>query len=383
LKKALVSLSTTILLATSSIPAQAQENLIYVPVSPCRIVDTRPGQGGEGAISAGTSRRFLVSGAVSSQGGTSAGCPAPRPGSPLAVSAYVTAVPLSGSIAGALAAFPSDESAPAAGEGATVNFAAGQVIGNTTNITLCEPDTCPTTGDTGEFAVLARNSIQHVVVDVQGYFYPAAGTCPDDMVAAGSVCVDKYEASVWDTAAGGGTQFGDGTDDYPCLDDGSDCGDGTATPIYAISQAGVNPSVSITWYQAAQACANVAKRLPTTAEWQMAASGTPSGLNSDPLLGCNTNSGTVSATDAFDTLCQSTVGASSMVGNAFELVAELDADFVAPSSSVSFVGSDSLNARAFGADFVNSGSLAADTESTLILDGPLITAASVGFRCVR
>jgi len=302
----------------------------------------------------------------------------------LAISAYVVAVPFSGSTAGVLSAYPSDQSAPAAGEGATVNFAAGQVIGNTTNVTLCEPDTCPTSGDTGEFAILARSTIQHVVVDVQGYFYPATGTCPDDMVAAGSLCVDKYEASVWDSAAGGGTQFGDGTDDYPCLDDGSDCADGTASPIYALSLASVNPSVSITWYQAAQACANAGKRLPTTAEWQMAASGTPSGLITNPTLGCNTDSGTVSATGTAGTACQSTAGASDMVGNVFELVAELDADYALPGDpTITFVGSDSLNTRAFGADFVNSGNLAADTESTLILDGPLITATSVGFRCVR
>ena len=372
-------MSVATLLATSSIPAQAQENLIYVPVDPCRLADTR--QAG-GAIAADDFRNFLVSGTVTSQGGNAAGCPAPRQGSePLAISAYVIAVPDGSSGTGVLTAYPSDQSPPAVGAGSTVNFDAGEIIGNTTNITLCEPDTCPTDG---EFAILSRITSQHVVVDVQGYFYPATGTCPDDMVAAGSLCIDKYEASVWDTAAGNVTQYGDGTDDYPCLDDGSDCGDGTATPIYAISQTAVNPSVSITWYQAAQACANVAKRLPTTAEWQMAASGTPGGLNADPTLGCNTNSNAVSATDAFDTLCQSTVGASSMVGNVFELVAELDADYAAPGgSTITFLGSDSLNSRAFGADFFNSGGLAADTESTLILDGPLITATSVGFRCVR
>ena len=370
-------MSVATLLAVSGVPAQAQENMIYVPVNPCRLVDTR---NAGGPIAADGTRNFLVSGSVAGQGGTGT-CPAPRPGvEPLAISAYVLAVPDTGSGQGILTAYPSDQPVPPPGAGSTVNFGAQEVIGNTTNITLCEPASCP---PDGEFAILARSTSQHVVVDVQGYFYPATGTCPDDMVAAGSLCVDTYEASVWDSAAGGGTQYGDGTDDYPCLDDASDCGDGAASPIYALSQAGVNPSVEITWYQAAQACANVGKRLPTTAEWQMAASGTPSGLNVDPTLGCNTDSGAVSATGTAGAACQSTAGASDMVGNVFELVAELDADYVAPGPLVTFIGSDSLNSKAFGADFFNSGGLPADTESTLVLDGPLITATSVGFRCVR
>jgi len=149
-------------------PVLAQENLVYVPVDPCRIVDTRVAGG---AIPANTSRNFLVSGAVTGQGGTAAGCEAPRQETkPLAISAYVLAVPATGSAAGVLTAYPSDQVAPAIGEGSTVNFAAGEVVGNTTNISLCEPSSCPSDG---EFAILARNTNQHVVVDVQGYFYPS------------------------------------------------------------------------------------------------------------------------------------------------------------------------------------------------------------------
>jgi hypothetical protein len=116
----------------------------------------------------------------------------------------------------------------------------------------------------------------------------------------------------------------------------------------------------------------------------MAASGTPSGLNVDPTLGCNTNSGAISLTGIAGAACQSSAtGAADMIGNVFELVAELDAAFVTPSLLVTARSTDSLNARAFGADFRNSGGLAADAKSMLILDTPLITADSVGFRCVR
>jgi hypothetical protein len=157
---------------TSLIPVNAQEDLIYVAVDPCRIVDTREAGG---AITANDFRNFLVSGSLGElavQGGKT-DCLNPKAGQdPLAISAYVVAVPATGSTAGVLTAYPSDHLPPPVGAGSTVNFAAGQVIGNTTNITLCDQTSCPIDG---EFAVLARNTDEHVVIDVQGYFYPLGG----------------------------------------------------------------------------------------------------------------------------------------------------------------------------------------------------------------
>jgi hypothetical protein len=173
----MIILGTTVLA-----PVQAQDELVYVAVEPCRIVDTR---GAGGVIAANNSRNFRVSGTVGElavQGGES-DCLDPKAGTglqPLAVSAYIVAVPAPGSTNGVLTAYPSNLPPPPAGFGATVNFAASQVIGNTTNITLCNPaGSCPADG---EFAILARNTPQHVVIDVQGYFYPLSG---DDQVAAG------------------------------------------------------------------------------------------------------------------------------------------------------------------------------------------------------
>jgi hypothetical protein len=163
-------------------PAQAQDELVYVAVEPCRIVDTRSSN--DGAILSNAFRNFRVSGTageLASQG-ASGDCLDPKAGTgqePLAVSAYVIAVPAAGSGAGVLTAYPSDQQPPPPGKGSTVNFSAGQVIGNTTNITLCDPASCPSDG---EFAILARNTDEHVVIDVQGYFYPLSG---DDQIAAG------------------------------------------------------------------------------------------------------------------------------------------------------------------------------------------------------
>lgn len=179
----LITLFAFILGLALLMPVKAQEELIYMAVNPCRIVDTREAGG---AITANTFRNFLVSGTIGElavQGGTT-DCLDPKAGTgqePLAISAYVIAVPAAGSGSGVLTAYPSDQPPPPVGTGSTVNFSAGQVIGNTTNITLCDPaGSCPADG---EFAVLARSTDQHVVIDVQGYYYPLSGG--DGQVAAG------------------------------------------------------------------------------------------------------------------------------------------------------------------------------------------------------
>ena len=364
-------MSIATLLAASSIPAQATENMIYVPVSPCRLADTRATASGA-AIPADTSRNFLVSGTVTSQGGNTDGCPAPRPGvEPLAISAYVLAIPPNvGSAAGILTAFPSGQADPAPGAGSTVNFNAGQVIGNTTTITLCDPTgTCPADG---EFAILARTSAEHVVVDVQGYFYPATGTCPDDMVAAGSVCVDKYEASLIDAS-------GAPADSTTCSADGSNCADDSDattpvnSPIFAQSVAGVLPANSPSWFQASIACANVGKRLPSASEWQMAAAGT-NGAD------CNAAPGGALASTGASANCVSTAGAFDMVGNLWEWTADLTPD-------VATVGPKSANssiAAGFGESHTGSIDPTPGTDSMFTPgSGAIATNPVFGFRCVR
>lgn len=168
MKKSVLHVLLIIAFGVTALSPIRAEDLIYVAVDPCRIVDTREAGG---AIIVNNFRNFLVSGTLgelSVQGGK-ADCLAPKPEQkPYAISAYVIAVPAPGSTAGVLTAYPSDQLPPPVGAGSTVNFAAGQITGNTTNITLCESD-CPTDG---EFAVLARNTDEHVVVDIQGYFYP-------------------------------------------------------------------------------------------------------------------------------------------------------------------------------------------------------------------
>ena len=169
--------------------------------------------------------------------------------------------------------------------------------------------------------------------------------CAPDAVAAGTVCLDKYEASVWrvpnpttanaflvrkiqlgratraDLMAGGATQLGTASADYaPCAANGQNC----PNDIYAVSLPSVFPSAFITWFQAQEACANAGKRLPTSAEWQVGANGTPDPGPDNGATDCNTldsAEGSLSLTGARSS-CASARGAFDMVGNVAEWVAD-------------------------------------------------------------
>jgi hypothetical protein len=122
-------------------------------------------------------------------------------------------------------------------------------------------------------------------------------------IKAGTVTLADLQA--------GAVQHGVNSDHYGagCPDTGSGC-----VNLYAVSIAGVFPSRFITWFQAAAAARKSGKRLPTNAEWQAAALGTPDGA---PCI--------VNAADAGPTGtagCVSNVGVFDMVGNLSEWVAE-------------------------------------------------------------
>jgi len=156
--------------------------------------------------------------------------------------------------------------------------------------------------------------------------------CAPDAVAVGPVCVDTYEASVWwvppantglinkikkgtatlaDLLAAGAIQYGVSSDDYGpgCPDTGNGC-----VNFYAVSIPGVTPSAFLTWFQATAAARNSDKRLPSNAEWQAAALGTPDGAP------CIVNAVGPGLTGTAG--CVSDVGAFDMVGNLWEWVAD-------------------------------------------------------------
>lgn len=165
--------------------------------------------------------------------------------------------------------------------------------------------------------------------------------CAPDAVVAGTVCMDKYEASVWfvpnstttnkglakkirqgkvklkDLTDAGAIQVGAASDDWGlCGDTGALC-----TGFFAVSLAGVTPAAHGTWFQAVEACGNSGKRLPSNIEWQKAATNTPDN-GDNGTTNCNvTNAGAVTPTGS-RSVCVSSAGAFDMVGNLSEWVAD-------------------------------------------------------------
>lgn len=173
-----------------------------------------------------------------------------------------------------------------------------------------------------------------------GLVEPVVGAvCPDDSVASGTVCIDKYEASVWhvprhqkglieqiqkgtvrlaNLIAGGATQLGLARGDLAasgCPATGNGC-----VEVFAVSIPGVQPARYINWFQAAAAARNSLKRLPTNQEWQVAALGTPDG---PPCIVSTASPPPVGPADTGSAPgCVSDVGAFDMVGNVSEWVAD-------------------------------------------------------------
>ena len=122
-------------IAPSSL-GDAAADLVFTPVFPCRIFDTRPSEGGAGPYGDGTitstpnnTRNYLVYGTgaeIGPQGGNSAGCPAPN-GEPSAISVNFTVVPIA--TIGHITAYPYGGILPNA---SIVNFYANTNIANST-----------------------------------------------------------------------------------------------------------------------------------------------------------------------------------------------------------------------------------------------------------
>jgi formylglycine-generating enzyme required for sulfatase activity len=178
-----------------------------------------------------------------------------------------------------------------------------------------------------------------------------ASKCPPDSVKVGTVCIDTYEASVWQISpsntslvklvqagkatlakltAGGATQLSPSSScspGYPAnfpIDGNWAPVLGSSPPspgVYAVSIPGVHPTACISWFQANQACLLSGKRLLTNREWQGAAAGTP-----DPGTDNLTTDCAVFSPDPVNTgsrsSCKSSWGVFDMVGNVDEWVAD-------------------------------------------------------------
>jgi hypothetical protein len=136
-------------------------DLVYTPIAPCRVVDTRLAGG---VLAAGSQRSFYVAGTLgfSGQGGNPAGCGVPLGPATAAVINFVAVNPAG---AGNLRAWAQGGAVPNA---SIINYAAlGMNVANAVVVPLCDATTatCPT-----DVTVQADVSAAHLVADVVGYF---------------------------------------------------------------------------------------------------------------------------------------------------------------------------------------------------------------------
>ncbi len=166
----------------SALAARTQEeesrNLVFAPISPCRLIDTRGTA--EGYVLAGETRGFRVRASDSGyaeQGGAEGGCGLPglqgvtlKTNAVRAVALNVLTVDVGGP--GSLAIWPANRSEPEIG---SVSFAGALAGGGLTGgvlVPICDEaglDPC----SAADLKIKAKISGAHVVADIVGYFHAA------------------------------------------------------------------------------------------------------------------------------------------------------------------------------------------------------------------
>lgn len=152
----------------------ASSDLVYTPITPCRILDTRVAGG---AIAGNFTRDFNAvvgsGGNFSSQGGSATDCGAVAAGQ-AAVVINLTAVTPSG--AGFATAYPFGTTRPLA---SSVNYTAGAIVNNSIVVKI------PTPLTTKDFTVYTFASSDYVA-DIVGYYSPPTATALDCATVSGA-----------------------------------------------------------------------------------------------------------------------------------------------------------------------------------------------------
>jgi hypothetical protein len=152
-------------LVTAPVLGESDNHLLFVPVAPCRLIDTRLSGG---ALAAGETRSFQVAGTsgFDDQGGTLGGCGVPiGAAEPMAPAVVINFVAVSPSGPGHLRAWEHGQPIPGA---STLNY---QQLSPTLNIAnALVVSIAGTSVDSADLDVQAGVSGTHLVADVTGYF---------------------------------------------------------------------------------------------------------------------------------------------------------------------------------------------------------------------
>jgi uncharacterized membrane protein YphA (DoxX/SURF4 family) len=162
MKKLLITLLASLTLVTSALAelGSVGKDLVFTPLTPCRIFDTRTTSGGSGPIATNGIKSFKIWGAANytSQGGAPNNCE-------VGAGNEIVAVALSMAVAypagqGYLTAYPFGVPKPAA---SSLNYNTGEVVvSNSTIVKVAQ------TG-TSHLSVFASNTTE-VIADIVGYF---------------------------------------------------------------------------------------------------------------------------------------------------------------------------------------------------------------------
>lgn len=183
-------------LARPTALGSTENDLVFTPLTPCRIVDTRVTGG---PLSANETRSFIgwTSTDYLTQGGSGTNCGIPENASALV--ANVIAVNTVQKV-GYLVAWPSNTSRPNA---STVNFVGSDIV-NQFVLKLCRPG-CQT-----QFSVFSTSQTQ-VVIDVYGYYMEPVATALDCVVVTKEAPLLNLEfQNVTASCAAGYTAVGGG-----------------------------------------------------------------------------------------------------------------------------------------------------------------------------
>lgn len=183
MKKLILAVSAFLTVSTSAFAqlGSTDKDLVYTPVTPCRVLDTRTSQGGTGAIAANGTKDFKIWGqtSFSAQGGSTGNCGLTAGSNIAAVAMNFTVVtPAAG---GFITAHPFGVARPTA---ATVNFQVGDIARGDFSIAKV---TQTGTAATNHLSIYST-SLADVVGDVVGYYSPP--------VSAGSLACETVQSDL-------------------------------------------------------------------------------------------------------------------------------------------------------------------------------------------
>jgi hypothetical protein len=167
MKNLIAFLISALLFATNAKAeiGSADTDLVFTPVTPCRIFDTRYSS----ILAANSTRNFIVSTRVfpafAAQGGASTDCNMTANANTAAIAVNLTVV--TPATAGYITAFPVGAAQPLA---ATVNYGAGDVRGNFAIVKVNQSSTYST-----DLAIYST-STTHVIGDIVGYYSKPVAT---------------------------------------------------------------------------------------------------------------------------------------------------------------------------------------------------------------